>query len=78
MENEDIGRTVVIGQSDITSMFCNLLKQQSAPDVDVDLDEPPTKFPKREGLDRTSIFRGGLLGKRGWLFSGGLQFLDKK
>ena len=30
------------------------------------------------GLDRTSTFRGGLLGKRGWLFSGGLQFSQKK
>ena len=28
--------------------------------------EPPTKFSKRgEGLDRTSTYRGGLLGKRG-------------
>ena len=35
------------------------------------------KFSKRGGLDRTSTFRGGLLGKRGWLFSGGLQFLHK-
>ena len=34
--------------------------------------EPPTKFKKKGGgLDRTSTFRGGLLGKRGWLFSGG-------
>ena len=42
--------------------------------------EPPTKYQKeRGGLDRTSIFRGGLLGKRGSdLFQGGLQFLDKK
>ena len=41
----------------------------------------PYQIPKREGggLDRTSIFRGGLLGKRGSdLFQGGLQFLDKK
>ena len=37
------------------------------------------------GLDRTSVFRGGLLGKReegrGWLFSGGgggVQFFNKK
>ena len=36
MENEEIGRTVVAGQADITSMLCNLLKQQSAPDVDLD------------------------------------------
>ena len=27
--------------------------------------EPPTKFSKRGGLDRTSVFRGGLLGKGG-------------
>ena len=27
--------------------------------------EPPIKFSKRGGLDRISIFRGGLLGKRG-------------
>ena len=34
--------------------------------------EPPTEFSKRgRGLDRTSIFRGGLLGKREWLFHGG-------
>ena len=36
--------------------------------------ESPTKFLKRVGgggLDRTSAFRGGLLGKRGWLFSWG-------
>ena len=34
--------------------------------------EPPTKFPKRGGLDRTSTFREGLLGKRGvTLFGGG-------
>ena len=37
--------------------------------------EPPTKlFSKREGLDRISIFRGGLLGMRGWPFSGGCNF----
>ena len=41
--------------------------------------EPPTKFSKRRGLDRTSTFRGGLLEKRGWLFQGGgLQFSHKK
>ena len=28
-------------------------------------DEPPTKFSKKGGLDRTSIFRGRLLAKRG-------------
>ena len=36
MENEEIGRTVAVGQADITSMLCNLLKQQSALDVDLD------------------------------------------
>ena len=42
--------------------------------------ERPTKFSKRGGgLDRSSVFRGRLLGKRGWLFSGGLlQFFIKK
>ena len=33
---------------------------------------------KKGGVDRTSTFRGGLLGKRGWLFSGGLQFSHKE
>ena len=38
--------------------------------------EAPTKFSKREGgLDRTSTFSRGFLGKRGWLFSrGGCNF----
>ena len=27
--------------------------------------EPTTKFSKKGGLDRISVFRGGLLGKRG-------------
>ena len=45
--------------------------------------EPPTKFSKwggGGGLDKTSTFRGGLLGKRrdGDLFQGGLQFLHEK
>ena len=44
--------------------------------------EPPTKFSKRLGLDRTSTFRGGLLGKRGaTFFRGGgrvLQLSHKK
>ena len=47
--------------------------------------EPPTNFSKMGGFDRTPIFRGGLLGKRGLFFSGegkgvggGVQFLDKK
>ena len=30
--------------------------------------EAPTKNPKKEGLDRTSIFREGLLGKSGVTF----------
>ena len=36
--------------------------------------EPPTKVSKRGGggLDRTSTFREGLLGRRGWLFSVGV------
>ena len=37
MENAEIDRTVTAGQVDITSMLCNLLKQQSAPDVDLDV-----------------------------------------
>ena len=45
---------------------------------------PLTKFSKKEGggggFDRISIFRGGLLGKRGGLFQGrgGAQYLHKK
>ena len=35
--------------------------------------EPLTKFLERGWrLDRISIFRGGLLGKKGWIFSGGV------
>ena len=34
------------------------------------------KFPKW-GLDRISIFRGELLGNRGWIFSGGCSFYLK-
>ena len=56
-----------------------------APPPPVELEEggrTPNQKTKREGgggLDRTTIFRGGLLGKRGSdLFQGGLQFLDKK
>ena len=38
MENEEIDRTVTAGQTDITSsMLCNLLKQQSAPDMELDV-----------------------------------------
>ena len=44
--------------------------------------EPPTKFSKRGGgggLDRTSTFRGGLLGKRGGdFFQGSCNFHTKK
>ena len=42
--------------------------------------EPPTKFSKRggRGLDRTSTFRGGLLGKRRiTFFKGGCNFYIK-
>ena len=41
--------------------------------------EPPVKFSKMEGegLDRTSIFRGGLLGKRSDCFQGGCNFYIK-
>ena len=41
--------------------------------------EPPVKFSKMEGegLDRTSVFRGGLLGKRGDCFQGGCNFYVK-
>ena len=41
--------------------------------------EPPTSFQKGEGLDRTSIFKGGLLGKKGGdLFQGsGCNFYIK-
>ena len=37
IENEEIDRTVAAGQADITSILCNLLKQQSAPDVGLDV-----------------------------------------
>ena len=37
MENEEIYGTVTAGQADITSMLCNLLKQKSAPDVDLNV-----------------------------------------
>ena len=33
MENVEIYKTVVAQQADITSIACNLLKQQSAPDA---------------------------------------------
>ena len=45
MENEEIVRTVTVGQADITSMLCNLLKQQSAPALNVDVfDGNPLKY----------------------------------
>ena len=34
--------------------------------------ESPTKFSKRGGLDRISIFRGGCWERRGGHFSGGV------
>ena len=37
MENEKIDRTVTSGQANITSMLYNLLKQQLAPDVNLDV-----------------------------------------
>ena len=41
--------------------------------------EPPTRFSKSKGrVDRISIFRGGLLGKRGVIFFRGLQFIHKR
>ena len=40
--------------------------------------EPPAKFSKWEGLDRTSVFRLGLLGKKGEnFFRAGCNFLTK-
>ena len=36
MESEETDRIVAAGQADIYSMLCNLLKQQSALDVDLD------------------------------------------
>ena len=45
MENEEIYRTVTAGQADITSMLCNLLKQKSAPDVDLNVfDRNPLEY----------------------------------
>ena len=38
--------------------------------------EPPTKFSKREGLNRTSTLRGGNFEREGW-GGGGLQLLQK-
>ena len=40
--------------------------------------EPPTKFFKKGGLDRISVFKGGLLERGGDLFQVGLQFLHKQ
>ena len=39
--------------------------------------EPPTKFSKREGLTGSKFLEGGLLGKRGWPFSGGCNLYIK-
>ena len=39
MENEEIYGTVTAGQADITSMLCNLLKQKSAPDKDLNVSD---------------------------------------
>ena len=43
--------------------------------------EPPNKFSEMEAIDRISIFRAGLLGKRGSLFlrmgRGGAVFFVK-
>ena len=36
--------------------------------------EPPTKFSKRGGLDRTSTFRGGCWERGGDFFQGGCNF----
>ena len=40
--------------------------------------ELPPKLSKKRGLDRTSIFRDRLLGKRGVTFFRGREFLHKK
>ena len=37
MANAELYRTVTAGQADITSMLCNLLKQLSEPDVNLDV-----------------------------------------
>ena len=39
--------------------------------------EPPIKFSKRGGLDRTSTFKWGCWKRGEWLFAGGLQFSHK-
>ena len=40
--------------------------------------EPPTKFKKGVGLDRTLTFRGGVAGKEGGDFSGRVQLSHNK
>ena len=40
--------------------------------------EPPTKFSKRGGLDKTSTFGGGCWGREGDFFQGGCNFHIKK
>ena len=51
----------------VMNMHSNLLNSRSVHrPLSAGGDEPPTKFSKRAGqLDRTSIFRVDLLGKRG-------------
>ena len=45
MKNEEVDRTVAAGQAHIISMLCNLLKQQSAPALNVDVfDGNPLKY----------------------------------
>ena len=39
--------------------------------------EPPIKFSKRRGLDRTSILEGGCWERGGDLFQGGCNFYVK-
>ena len=59
-----------------STIVCNPLFSAGGGGVGV---EPPTIFSKSKGsVDRISIFRGGLLGKRGVIFFTGLQFIHKK
>ena len=61
----------------VMNMHSKLLNSHSVhpPLSDGEGIEPLTKFSKRGGLDdRTSTFRGGLLGKKGQLYSGGCSF----
>ena len=55
IENEEIYKTVVAQQADITSIACNLLKQQSAPDADLDVfDGNPLEYHNFITLSWTS------------------------